>query len=87
MNPTCRRLMRYRERHAQVLPLLRNRPEGSAWGSWPERQTQKGGNRSAYACASAALKSAVLQCIARRYCVTLGVSQLAVDTGGRPHKC
>jgi|tagenome__1003787_1003787.scaffolds.fasta_scaffold17408838_1 hypothetical protein len=38
MNPTCRRLMRDRERHVQALPLLRNRPEESAWGSWPERR-------------------------------------------------
>jgi hypothetical protein len=51
-----------------------------------ERQTQTGGNGSAYARASAALKCAMPQCLAQRYCVTLEVLQLAVDMGGRPHK-
>src|SRR4051812_32508319 len=51
-----------------------------------ERQTQTGGNGSAYARACAALKCVMPQCMAQRYCVTLGMPQLAVDTGGRPHK-
>src|SRR5689334_7887007 len=58
--------------------VMRNRPEGAAWGSWLERRTQKGGSGSAYACASAVLKSAVPQCIARRYHVTLGVPHTAI---------
>jgi hypothetical protein len=52
-----------------------------------DRQTQTGGNGSAYARASATVTRAVPQCMNRRYRVTLGVLQLAVDTGGRPHKC
>src|SRR5690349_4566684 len=32
------------------------------------------------------LKYAMPQCMTLRYCVTLGVLQLAVDTGSRPHK-
>src|SRR3954447_13197430 len=51
-----------------------------------EGQTQTGGNGSAHARASAALTCAMPQCMAQRYCVTLGMPQLAVDTGGRPHK-
>jgi hypothetical protein len=51
-----------------------------------DRQTQTGGNGSADARASAAVTRAVPQCMNRRYRVTLGVLQLAVDTGGRPHK-
>src|SRR5437660_1566095 len=51
-----------------------------------DRQTQTGGNGSAYARASAAVTCAMPRCMNLCYCVTLGVLQLAIDTGGRPHK-
>jgi hypothetical protein len=107
MNPTCRRLMRYRTpcptlcRYC-VTGLRDSLGPAGLKGRHPfgkgsrsdkrsnrrcyEGQTQTGGNRSAGARASAALKCAMPHCMVQRYCVTLGVPQLAVDMGGRPHK-
>src|SRR3954471_18649154 len=102
MNPTCRRLMRYRTpcpmpcRYCVTdlkdplgsLDLTGRHPSGKGCRSDKrssrrcyEGQTQTEGNGSAYASASAALKCAMPQCMAQRYCVTLGMPQLAVDTG------
>jgi hypothetical protein len=85
MNPTCRRLMRYRTpcpmpcrcrvtdlRDPLGAPGLKSRhPSGKGCPSDKssnrrccERQTQRGGNGSAYARASAALTCAMPQCIA-----------------------
>src|SRR3954454_10331472 len=107
MNPTCRRLMRYRTpclmlcrycvtdlRYPHKAPGLKGRHPSEKGCRSDKRsnhrcyegQTQTGGNGSAHARASAALTCAMPQCMAQRYCVTLGMPQLAVDTGGRPHK-
>src|SRR4051794_32594984 len=107
MNPTCRRLMRYRTpclmlcrycvtdlRYPLGAPGLKGRHPSEKGCRSDKRsnhrcyegQTQTGGNGSAHARASAALTCAMPQCMAQRYCVTLGMPQLAVDTGGRPHK-
>ena len=69
MNPTCRRLMRYQTPHPRSRRYcVTDKRSNHRCG---DRQTQAGGNGSAYARA-AALTCAVPQCIARRDCVTLG---------------
>src|SRR3954451_6373165 len=102
MNPTCRRLMRYRTpclmlcrycvtdlRYPLEAPGLKGRHPSEKGCRSDKRsnhrcyegQTQTGGNGPAHARASAALTCAMPQCMAQRYCVTLGMPQLAVDTG------